>query len=428
MWHRLRGRWDTLPDPLPPTRRMTPRSRKGASTAKRALRWQALRLLDVWRRVRHTIRPRKRSARILLVASNGLMADYVLRVWDCISDLPGVRAYLTRFRGATQGHDQLRQRLGVRWSMSGVSQLLDWDMLILADHAPLSYPPSIPRVIVAHGVARSRLVREGSYYYDRHRVFWPDGRPVYDVMFEASNKAREWALTAVPEYSSRIRVVGDLRVDELLTHDRVRDEVRARLGWTDRCVVAVMSTWSARALIPTQGEALLTVLSQLVDTGRYAVVLTMHPNLWAERRAGSQGWRQLVQSKAGEHFRVLQPDEDWASWLPLTDLAVTDHTSLAAAYSVLRRPMIPVDAPLDAVGEGTFARWLLETRARFSDPAELPTLLEHAHVTHANWRGIPAIVDYPGEARPRTRRVLLDVLARTRDENAGGDNDSRGIV
>lgn len=400
---------------------MTPTKRKRGIRTKSALRWQALRLLDAVRSVRHTIRPRKHGVRILLVAGNGLMADYVLRVWACISDVPGARVYLTRFRGATQRHDQLREKLGVRWIMSGASQLADWDMLILADHAPLSYPPSIPRVIVAHGVSRSRIVREGSYYYDRHRVFWPNGQPVYDVMFEASNEGRKWALTTIPEYSSRICVVGDLRVDELLAYDRRRDELRARLGWSDRCVVAVMSTWSTGALIPTLGKELLGVLRQLVDSDRYAVILTMHPHLWDERRAGTDSWSRLVESQAGDHFRVLRPDEDWAPWLPLSDVAVTDHTSLIAAYSVLRRPIVPVDVPIEVVGEGTFAHWMLDNLPRLSDPAELPNLLEHVHVTHANRCGIPVVVDYPGQARPRIRRVLLDVLSRIRAGEADQD-------
>jgi hypothetical protein len=207
----------------------------------------------------------------------------------------------------------------------------------------------------------------------------------------------------------------------MLDCDRHRDEMRERLGWNDRCVVAVMSTWSAHALIPTLGEDLLTVLGQLVESGRCAVVLTMHPNLWDERRAGTDRWRELVQSKASDHFRVLRPDEDWAPWLPLTDVAVTDHTSLAAAYSLLRRPMVPIDVPLNVVGEGTFARWLLETRPRLSDPAELPTLLEHAQLTHVIEHGMPAVVDYPGEARSRTRRILLEVLSRSRNGRLSPD-------
>jgi hypothetical protein len=230
-------------------------------------------------------------------------------------------------------------------------------------------------------------------------------------MFEASDSAKEWAIKAIPEYSSRIHVVGDLRVDELLAHDRDRDEIRARLGWKDRRVVGIMSTWGADALIPRMGERLLPILDRLVRRGDHAVVLTMHPNLWDVRRSGTDKWSRLVEAFQGEHFRVLRPDDDWAGWLPLTDTAVTDHTSLSAAYSVLNRPLIPVDVPTGVIGENTFAWWMLKECPRLIDPADLPRLLEMAELSTTGPRP-PSVVDFPGQARSRTRLVLLDVLNR----------------
>jgi CDP-Glycerol:Poly(glycerophosphate) glycerophosphotransferase len=396
------------------TIKVFPAPRLGNVTAtKRLLRWRALQFWDATTRAKRSMRVSSRSTRVLLVARNGLMAEYVLRVWACMEERRTLGAYLTRFRGATKRHEDLRKKLKVRWIPWRLSQLRDWDMLVLADHVPLSYPPSIPRVIVAHGVARSRLVGNGSYYYDKRHIYWPDGRPVYDVMFEASHQAREWAVNSVPDYSSRIHVVGDLRIDDLLAIDRLRDDSRARLGWANRRVVAIMSTWSTGGLIPTLGKELLMELDQLVRGPQYSVILTMHPNLWDKRRSGTDRWRQLVEPHEGDHFRVLRPDEDWALWLPLSDVAVTDHTSLAAAYSVLQRPMIPIHVPSSLIGQETFAQWLLATRESLSHPRQLKELLEHADETHSSRQNMPAVVDFPGEAGNRTRRVLLDVVRRT---------------
>jgi hypothetical protein len=272
-------------------------------------------------------------------------------------------------------------------------------------------------VIVAHGVARSRLVREGSYYYDRRRIFWPDGRPVYDAMLEASHSAKEWAVRTVPEYETRIYVAGDLRVDELLEYERGRGDIRDSLGWADRCVIAVMSTWGPHALIPTFGLELLPALARLVEEGRHAVVVTMHPNLWDKRRSGTDRWQKLVEAHRGRHFRVLSAEEDWAPWLAISDLAITDHTSLAAAYGVLNKPLIPVDVPLSIVGSETFASWLLNEHPHLTTAADLRSFLETAESGRTN-DARPKPVDHLGEARARTRLIVLRVLA-ARDPSSG---------
>lgn len=372
-------------------------------------------MLDRAVRLRVALRRRRgRPKRVLLDASNGLMADYVLRLWAATGPPPGITAALTRFPGASDEHEARRRELDLHWVDRWRGALHAWDLLLLADHAPLRYAPSIPRVIVAHGVARARHVREGSYYYDRQRLFWPDGRPVYEVMFEASDEGRRTGVQLVPEYAGRIEVVGDLRVDEMVRAAEGSGDLRGSLGWDGRRIVLVMSTWSRHALITSHGAAMLAALQALIDRGDHAAVVTMHPNLWDEKRCGTDAWRRLVERAAGPYLRVLQPEEDWAPWLALADVAVTDHTSLAATFAVLERPMLPVSVPDGVVAEGTFAAWLLDAVDPLTDPNELGDALERVVSQPVPTAGRPRIVDHLGDAAARTAAVLQPLLMHSR--------------
>lgn len=368
--------------------------------AKRQAIWWSLRLADA-------LAPRKSSAndRVLLVAPNRLMADYVIRLWRCVADVHPGGVAITAFDGMTAEERSALETSGIEIVSAGRARWRRWRVLLLADHAPLQYLPSIPRAIVPHGVARARHVREGSYYYDPPRLFWPDGKPVYAVMLDASEASATWARERFPQYRDRIIVTGDLRIDELVDHATDARSRRRALGWQDRTVIGVMSTWSQGALIPTMGEWLVPYLRRLVEGGAYAVVLTMHPNLWDASRCGTEQWACLVRAAAGPNFKVVPPEDDWASSLALADCVLTDHTSLAATWSVLRRPMIPVEVPPSVIGEDTFAGWLLATRQPVRDAATLDRALAELP-RYADFDGVPSIVDHLGEAQERTRRAI----------------------
>lgn len=369
----------------------------------RVKRWAAWRLLRAADRL--AARQSSTSDQVLLVAQNRLMADYVLRLWRCVADLHNGGVALTAYEGLAEDERATLETDGIAVVTPRWAQRRRWRALLLADHAPLQYLPSIPRVIVAHGVARARHVREGSYYYDGPRLFWPDGRPVYGVMLDASQASVDWARRRFPEYADRIVVTGDLRVDELLDQAAGADRRRRSLGWEGRTVVGILSTWSAGALVPSVGDWLVEHMRRLVDTGRYAAVFTMHPNLWNPSRCGTERWVRLLDGAAGEGVYVVRPEEDWAPALAMADCVVTDHTSLAATWSVLRRPIIPIEVPPHLVGEGTFARWLLNSRRPIRDADDLDCAL--ADLTpYANFAGAPPIVDHVGEAAAHTRAAL----------------------
>ena len=185
----------------------------------------------------------------------------------------------------------------------------------------------------------------GSYYYDRDRVFWPDGGLVYSAMLDTSRSAVQPALTWVPEYAGRLHVAGDLRADDLLRHKASREAVRQRLG------VETAPLW--RSCRP--GEPAMPFRTS--GGSCYPNVLGFRPAVimplcspctgicgipLGPARANGETWRCPV---AAPGFFVIGAEDDWAELLAATDLAISDHTSLSMLYSVLGRPIIPGGRP-----------------------------------------------------------------------------------
>ncbi len=388
----------------PAGRSLTLHTRVRRSVGRRLRLW-FLTATDLMFRAAAVLRLRRSGdrKRVLLAASNVLMAGYVVRLWRTIADLDGVDAWMTHHRGveaiSTSG-ERIVDVLPL-WR----ARVRRWDLILMADHMPLDFPRSIPKVIVPHGPGPSRVVRGGSYYYDRERVFWPDGEPVYRFMFDTSESAKARALTWVPEYGDRIVVVGDMHADELVAAGQRADQTRRLMGIGERTLVGVMSTWGPHGLMSTLGEPLIREIQRLVEEADFAFVLTMHQNMWDASRCGTSRWADLLDDAESEFIRVLRPGEGNAVLLGACHMALSDHTSLAMTFSSLRRPIIPVAVPAEIVGEGTFAHWLLSNRKPVREMGELRGALAAANTMYA-LDGAPIVVDHLGQSAALVRDAL----------------------
>jgi hypothetical protein len=295
---------------------------------------------------------------------------------------------------------------GVRMVSPTRSRLRNWDVIVMADHMPLEYAASIPKVLIGHGVGSTRIVRGNVYRYDRKRVLDAHERPVYALMLDAGDATADVARRSVPECSSIIRVVGNLDTDDLLQLRADAPRTREILQAGGRVLVVVMSGWGPHALVPRYGAELLPELARLASTEAYSIVLTMHHNLWTGPWSGE--WGDLVRSFTGPHFHVVGPDEDAGPYLAAADVAVADHTSYAAKFSVLGKPIVPVHVPVDYLAPGGFARWLMENHNPIRSASELTEALGERH--EYRLVGAPQSISHLGRSAELVRAAFLELL------------------
>jgi len=280
-----------------------------------------------------------------------------------------------------------------------------WDLIILADHLPLVFPPMDNAVLMSHGLVRAGRAPRGSYFYDRRRMVL-NGRLVYATVCDPSERTAVEAPRFVPEVAGRVTVTGDLRVDRML-----RCAATAPAG--ERPRLLVMSTWGSDSLFETAGPALFDELSDLHRSGAVAVTVTCHPNL-LEPSTSLRDWPPLLYALSRSGVEVVDPSDPWEPVLAAADVVLTDHTSLGATFAVLRRPIIPVVCTPEPPDPDTFFGRLVAA----SEPWPLGTGNLAGAVSDALARGFPvamepvvdAMVDYVGTAPERFQAVFDTVL------------------
>jgi hypothetical protein len=282
---------------------------------------------------------RRTPTQTLVVAENRLMFDYVKLLWDVAAELGPAVGYA--FVPDSLCAEAVRRGLIPLGPVA--AHVRAFDVILLANHAPAAFDPYASRVIVPHGPIRGTK----NYYYDPKRIFWGDGRPVYDLMIDVSEPAVDAALQQVPSYAGRIAAVGDLR-----TYQLVRNSEAALAS--NRPRVALMSTWGPNGLLEQHGEWLLPAVKALAEGDKFAFTITAHQNVWAGRLA-SRDWGAALSSLArAPGIRVVGPDDDWTEHLADSAVAISDHTSLAGSFSATGKPILPVSIPEDQVREGSF--------------------------------------------------------------------------
>jgi hypothetical protein len=381
----------------------------GRSLLRRALRLrQALRSLTarshrvLLRRGRVPVVPR-----VLFYAADDLSDQYLRRVGRAVSTVPHDAWFATLHLGDPV--DWRPRRASVRWA-----PYQWWDLVVVANHAPLVFPRRTSMLGVLHGIVRSRPVAEGSYWYAPSKMLDAHGEPVFASLLDASDVSMHEGERFVPQLAGRIRVVGDLRADDVLaaaSHGPPREQA------------LVMSTWGPEALVPRHLEALAPALATAADALGLAVVVTSHPNLWApqpHRRQRDHSSDLLHLRDLG--FTVLLPDEDWAPSLASSRVVICDHTSLAANFALLDRAILPVEIPATMIGDETFTASLyahvepwapdqdLGERLRDVLRAGLPPAVHRAATDRCDHRG------HAGEQVVAAFAELLDDLRETRGQ------------
>ena len=380
-------------------------------TAKRSVlqRWlrlrQGLRGLSArWHRMflrRH--RRGSASPRVLFYAADDLSDQYIRRVGRAVVAVAHDPWFATRH--PDEPVDWHPRRTSVRWA-----PYRWWDLVVVANHAPLVFPRGTPMLGVLHGIVRSRPVAEGSYWYAPSRMLDAHGEPVFARLLDASDVSRLEGERFVPQLAGRIRVVGDLRADDVLaaaSHSPPREQV------------VVMSTWGPEALVPRHLEALAPALAAAAETLGLRVVVTSHPNLWRpqpHRRQRDHSPDLLGLRDLG--FTVLPPDEDWAPWLASSRAAICDHTSLAANFALLDRPILPVEIPAAMIGSETFTASLydhVEPWVPDQDLGERLRELLAAGLPPAVHRAAADRCDHRGQAAEQVVAAFAELLDDRRD-------------
>lgn len=381
--------------------------------------------------------PRPTHKRLVLLHTyNDLMTEYLRQVADLIRDDPRIEVSLTAPLGhshaGTPGRE-LAKKAQVAYVPYIKARASQWDLILFASNGLThAYQPRIPRVLINHSLTGGKIIAGQNTRYGKGNTM-THGRPTFTRMFEASETVRQRAIEQNPSLEDVIAVIGDLRTDRMLSNVQEQDTIRNEYGIAaNKPVVLIQSTWGEASLMEAYGHQILPAAKKLAEAGQYHVLISIHPNLWGNSpHALRQPWGSRAIEYETDGLTVLRPGSNWERFMVMADVAITDHTANAAAFAMLRRPMLFVTIPDDVVLPDSIERQLYELCPRLDVGAldRMGTGIQRAIDQYSRdslEELIPTIDSCPGEAETRILEQLYAVLDMTQSqEMVGHANSSR---
>lgn len=223
---------------------------------------------------------------------------------------------------------------------------LDVDVLFCANTKPIRPRSFGTSVQLFHGLSfRNRAIREENGGYDHYFMVGPYMRRGFDRR------------GIIPAGDPRVARIGFPKTDRLLDRSLDRDAILRDLGFSGaRPVVLYAPTGAHGNSLETCGEELV---QRLAAVGAYDLIVKPHDHPKADI-----DWYERLAPLEGEHLRLLRTP-DAVPALYVSDLLISDASSIANEYLLLDRPIVFVDVPeLLAAAAGEDGRLDLETWGR----------------------------------------------------------------
>ena len=203
----------------------------------------------------------------------------------------------------------------------------DFDVLFGANTKLIEPRSAGKRVQIFHGISfRNKSVRDENMGCDHYFMIGP----------YMHRKFVENGLLGADD--PRALKIGFMKTDPLARRRPDRRELLRRHGLDGtRPVLLYAPTGQRHNSLETMGEE---VIRRLAATGRFDLLIKLHDH----PKDGSVDWAARLAPLEDAHTRVLR-DPDVVPAMVLSDLLISDASSVSSEYALLDRPMVFLDVP-----------------------------------------------------------------------------------
>lgn len=243
------------------------------------------------------------------------------------------------FAGQLRGADtskRMAAKLGVEDARSirrGMAGMVEFDLFLTADYdlwTPF-FKGRLPivstrKVQLFHGASvRNGAIQPKMRRYHRLFVIGP-------YMYRAFLSSG-----IVEEGDPSLAKIGMPKVDRLVDGSLDGLEIRGQLGFdNDQPIVMLAPTWLRDSPMSRYGEELLKGLA----AGPWNLVVKLHDKFF-DPRFNTINWRRRLKEYVGrDNCKVLIDDYDAVPYLFVTDLLISDVSSIANEFALLDRPLV----------------------------------------------------------------------------------------
>jgi len=205
---------------------------------------------------------------------------------------------------------------------------MDFD-LQFSSHTSLIPPRSATRRIqIFHGVSfRNKAVRPENMAYDHYFIVGP-------YMLSRFEDAG-----LMQKGDPRIAEIGFMKTDALLDGSLDREDILTRTGFDgSRPILLYAPTGAKNNSLETVGEA---AIRALIDADRYDLIVKPHDH----PKNADIDWATYLRRYQGPHCRIASPRENVIPLMYVSDLLISDASSVVNEYALLDRPIVFLDTP-----------------------------------------------------------------------------------
>ncbi|MFD9961783.1 hypothetical protein [Amycolatopsis sp. NPDC058986] len=258
-----------------------------------------------------------------------LTADPRLEVWFTVDHGSG-------FAGGLPARLTAMGALQLSWAEAVEEQ---FDLALAASDKTDLHLVQAPVMLMPHGAGFHRFAADtaGEISGLRRSALIHDGEVVpatIVVAHEADIATLNDIDRRLPE---RALVAGDPAYQRIVRNLPLRHRYRQALTADGRELVLLCSTWGPESLFGRNPQLPHDIVTTL-PVDRFAVALTMHPNVW--ERHGELQVRAWTRSATAAGLRLIPAQGEWRSVIVAADLVISDHGSLTAYAAAIGKPTL----------------------------------------------------------------------------------------
>lgn len=255
------------------------------------------------------------------------------------------------------------------------------------------------KALVFHGVSlKNRAISEHARKFDK-------------LLLAGSYMKRRFVEAGIFKSDDpRLEAVGMPKVDRLvdgsLSPQRIKEELGLEPSWP--CLLYA-PTWSERSSLSIMGEEVVKLLCQQ----RVNLMVKLH-DISLDKSRNAIDWPSRLKAWEAQGAKVIR-DYDIVPYLFISDLLITDASSVATEFCLLDRPIVWLDVP------ELFAQYPLadmdfrKTGPVVKGPHELLPVIEKSLSEPQSFSPVrqkvaQEVFHLPGSATERAMRILYQLL------------------
>jgi|GEM_PF-5870992 len=323
--------------------------------------------------------PVEHTEEILYVAKNGLSVLYSIENARLLSLRGNSKCAITAPRWLRQDIEKRASdaNLSIRFTPLHRAIAAKWKTIVYTHHyLGFCFDRTSPSVYVSHGIETGKKTLYDTLYTYGFKGMRTPREPVYHTMIATHAAEIDMACREYPSYRAVVTTSTDAVLERLLLRAAQKNSLKTQLGMSGHKPIALfMSTWGRPSLMSSHGEDLAREVELLNED--FQLVVSVHPKLTGARRTQS-----ILRTLREKGAKVISPAVSWVDYMAVSDVAVSDITSMCLYSAILGIPIVFLGCSLDrlipgglveeVVRHSPHARTVRDLRTRLWDALKRP--------------------------------------------------------